>query len=54
VPRSGADSARHLQGRIDELAVLSAPLSPVEILQAYEAGRVDRAEAVSLVKNISP
>jgi len=51
VPRSSSDSARNLQGRIDELAVLSAPLSANEILRFYESGRVDQAAAEALVKN---
>ena len=55
VPRSPNDSARNLQGRIDELAVISAPLTAEEISQAYEAGRVDRAdEATVMVKNMRP
>jgi hypothetical protein len=54
VPRGANDSARNLQGRIDELAILSAPLTSEEILQFYEAGRVDRAEIPALAKNTTP
>lgn len=54
VPRGANDSARNLQGRIDELAILSAPLTSEEILQFYEAGRVDRADAPALAKNVTP
>lgn len=52
VPRSAKDSARNLQGRIDEVAVVSAPLSAEEIRHYYEIGRNDQAAAATLVKNI--
>ena len=52
IPRSGRDSARNLQGRIDELAILSAPLSAEEIHQFFEVGRIDRTETPALVKNL--
>jgi hypothetical protein len=53
VPRSARDSARNLQGRIDEVAILAAPLSAEEIRQFYEIGRIDRPLAVvgALVRN---
>jgi hypothetical protein len=51
VPRGAKDSARNLQGRIDEVAILSAPLSPDEIRRVYESGRNDQAVAATLVKN---
>ncbi|MEZ0256464.1 MAG: LamG-like jellyroll fold domain-containing protein [Chthoniobacter sp.] len=53
VPRSAKDSARNLQGRIDEVAVVSAPLSAEEIRHYYEIGRNDQAAATTLVKNIA-
>ena len=37
VPRGNGDSARNLHGRIDELAIFSAPLSSDEVRQIYEA-----------------
>jgi hypothetical protein len=40
VPRSNGDSARNLHGRMDELAIFSAPLSADEIRQIYEAVQV--------------
>jgi len=52
VPRSTSDSARNLQGRIDEVAVLSAPLSAEEIRQFYEIGKIDQPAPTSLVKNL--
>jgi hypothetical protein len=55
VPRNPNDSARNLQGRIDEVAILSAPLTSTEIMQEYEAGRVDRSAATTaLAKNTHP
>jgi hypothetical protein len=54
VPRSAKDSARNLQGRIDEVAILSFPLSAGELRQIYETGRNDQAVAATLVKNIPP
>ncbi len=51
VPRSAKDSARNLQGRVDELAVLSAPLTAGEIGHLYESGRNDRPAAPAVVKN---
>jgi len=51
IARSADDSARNLQGRIDELAVLSAPLTAEEVLRIYESGRVDRAEPPSVADN---
>jgi hypothetical protein len=52
VPRSPWDMARNLQGRIDELAILSAPLSADEVRHFYEVGRIDQAAAATLVKNL--
>jgi hypothetical protein len=52
VPRSGRDMLRNLQGRIDELAILSAPLTGDEVRQYFEVGRIDRSETTAkLVKN---
>lgn len=53
VPRSAKDNARNLQGRIDEVAIVSAPLSPEEIRHYYEIGRNDQAGTTTLVKNIA-
>ncbi|MEI9897462.1 MAG: LamG-like jellyroll fold domain-containing protein [Chthoniobacter sp.] len=52
VPRSTKDSARNLQGRIDEVAVLSAPLSAEEIRQFYEIGKIEQPAPTALVKNL--
>jgi hypothetical protein len=54
VPRGSKDSARNLQGRIDELAILSAPLSAEEIRQFYEIGRIDQPGTTTLVRNVAP
>jgi hypothetical protein len=53
-PRSARDTARNLQGRIDEVAILSAPLSAGEIRHIYEIGRNDQVgtTAATLVKNV--
>jgi hypothetical protein len=52
VPRSAKDSARNLQGRIDEVAIVSAPLSAEEIRHYYEIGRNDQGgTTTTLVKN---
>jgi hypothetical protein len=37
VPRGTGDNSRNLQGRVDELAILSAPLSGAELRHVYEA-----------------
>jgi hypothetical protein len=50
VPRGSGDSARNLQGRIDELAILSAPLSAGEIQQIYLAGKFDESGPPPLVQ----
>jgi hypothetical protein len=52
IPRSGRDMIRNLQGRIDELAILSAPLSSDEVRQFFEVGRIDQAGTATLVKNL--
>jgi hypothetical protein len=52
VPRSPWDTARNLQGRIDELAILSAPLSAEEVRRFYEVGRIDQVGNSTLVKNL--
>jgi hypothetical protein len=53
VPRSSRDSARNLQGRMDELAILSAPLSAGEVRQFYEVGRIGRTPVTAtLVRNV--
>jgi hypothetical protein len=52
IPRTPRDMARNFQGRIDELAILSAPLSADEVQHFYEVGRIDRAEVATLVKNL--
>jgi len=54
IPRTARDSARNLQGRIDEVAVLSAPLSAEEVLRFYENGRIDQPATATLVKNVGP
>ena len=38
---------RNLQGRVDEFAILSAPLSAQEIQRLYESGRPDAAPTFS-------
>lgn len=43
VPRSGGDSARNLHGRIDELAIFSAPLTAAEIRDIYYSRKVGRS-----------
>ena len=50
VPRNSRDSARNLQGRIDEVAILSAPLSAEEVRRQYEAGKVDQATTLTIAK----
>jgi hypothetical protein len=40
VPRGNGDSTRNLHGRIDELAIFSAPLSVEEVRQIYESGQI--------------
>lgn len=53
VPRSAKDNARNLQGRIDEVAVVSAPLSAEEIRRYYEVGRNDQGgTTTTLVENV--
>jgi ferric-dicitrate binding protein FerR (iron transport regulator) len=52
IPRSPWDMTRNLQGRIDELAILSAPLSAAEVRHFYEVGRIDQTGAATLVKNL--
>ena len=52
IPRAGRDGARNLQGRLDEVAVLSAPLSAEEVLRFYENGRIDPPQVTTLVKNV--
>lgn len=52
VPRSAKDSARNLQGRIDEVAILAAPLSADEVRHIYETGRNDQAVSATLAKNV--
>lgn len=41
-PRSPWDRSRNLQGRMDELAIFSAPLGAEEIHNFFEIGRVDQ------------
>jgi hypothetical protein len=55
VPRASWDSARNLQGRIDELAILSSPLSAEELRRIYEVGKIDPSEATTtLAGNVLP
>jgi hypothetical protein len=53
VPRSAKDSARNLQGRMDEMAVLALPFSSDDILRFYETGRNDQIGTPALVKNVT-
>ena len=39
VPRGSGDAARNLQGRIDELAIFSSPLTGDEVRHFYQAGQ---------------
>jgi hypothetical protein len=52
VPRSANDVARNLHGRIDELAIFSAPLSPDEVRQIYEAVQVGAADKQAEMKQV--
>jgi hypothetical protein len=53
VPRNANDVARNLQGRIDEVAIFSAPLSPDEIRQIYDSVQVTTADKPSEMKQAS-
>ncbi len=44
VPRVNGDSARNLHGRIDELAIFSAPLNAEEMRQIYDAVQFTSAD----------
>lgn len=50
VPRGNADTARNLQGRIDELAVFSAPLSGDEVRRIYEVVQAPAQNDQSMLK----
>ncbi len=50
VPRGHADTARNLHGRIDELAVFSAPLSADEVRRIYESVQAPAQENHAALK----
>lgn len=53
VPRNGNDVARNLQGRLDEVAIFSAPLSPDEVRQIYDSVQVGAADKQAEMKQAS-
>jgi len=53
VPRGSGDTARNLHGRIDELAIFSAPLSVEEVLHIYEAAQIGNTDGNALQKRAS-
>jgi hypothetical protein len=52
VPRGTGDTARNLHGRIDELAVFSAPLSSEEMRKIYEAVQIGNVDKQSDLKQV--